>query len=110
MTEGYYVQKAHGELTVIDTKMSKLDQLRVELAEFFCEDAKTFRLDDCVKTFHEFFEKFQKATQVSIIDTSQFCMKSGDELQFYWCGVRQWEQIQLIICYSIPLDLLFSQQ
>jgi len=44
--------------------MSELEQLRLELAEFFCEDTKTFRLDDCIKTFHEFFQKFHKATQV----------------------------------------------
>jgi len=63
-TEDCCVQKADNELTVVDKKMSKLDQLRLELADFFCEDAKTFRLDDCVKTFHEFFEKLNKAIQV----------------------------------------------
>jgi len=64
------VQKADMELANIDKKMSKLEQLRLELAEFFCEDTKMFRLDDCIKTFHEFFEKFHKATQVCTVDLS----------------------------------------
>jgi len=58
------VQKADKELAVVDVKMNKLEQSRQELAEFFCEDAKTFRLDDCIKTFQEFFQKFHKASQV----------------------------------------------
>ena len=56
----------------LDTKMTRLDKLRLELADFFCEDEKTFRLDDCIKTFHEFFEKFHKAIQVCVIDTIRF--------------------------------------
>jgi len=46
--------------------MSSLEQLRLELAEFFCEDAKTFRLDDCINTFHQFFDRLHRATQVRL--------------------------------------------
>jgi len=66
IADGCCIQKADKELAGLDAKMSRLDELRLELADFFCGDAKTFRLDDCIKTFHEFFDKFHKATQVCI--------------------------------------------
>jgi len=82
------VQKADETLTVVDAKMSKLEEMRLELAEFFCEDAKTFRLDDCIKTFHEFFDKFHKATQVCTWSSKKadtrfiFAITSANEHRF----------------------------
>ena len=32
-----------------------------ELAEFFCEDSKSFRLEECYKAFHQFNTNFKKA-------------------------------------------------
>ena len=42
----------------------ELEELRLELATYFCEDDKTFKLEECIKIFHTFCEKFKKAIQV----------------------------------------------
>lgn len=41
--------------------MKEVDALRVQLAEFFCEDPGTFKLEECFKIFHNFCEKFKQA-------------------------------------------------
>ena len=44
-----------------------VEELRGELAEYFCEDATTFKLEECILTFKIFCEKFKKAITVSVI-------------------------------------------
>jgi len=38
----------------------------MELASYFCEDDKTFQLDDCVRLFSTFFDSFLRASQVRV--------------------------------------------
>lgn len=41
--------------------MEELERVRIKLAEFFCEDVGTFKLEECFKVFHGFCTKFRQA-------------------------------------------------
>lgn len=41
--------------------MKEVEALRLQLAEFFCEDPASFKLEECFKIFHSFCEKFKQA-------------------------------------------------
>ena len=41
--------------------MEDLNKLQVELSEFFCEDSKTFKIEECYKSFQQFINNFKKA-------------------------------------------------
>ena len=44
--------------------LAELESLRRQLFNYFCEDERTFKLDDCIKLVAGFFESFIKASQV----------------------------------------------
>lgn len=62
------LQMASKNVEGLEADLKEMEKLRLELAEFFCEDEKTFKLDECIKTFGTFFERFQKAIQVGTSD------------------------------------------
>ena len=41
--------------------IESLSVLKTELAEFFCEDAKSFRIEDCFMSLGSFCSKFKQA-------------------------------------------------
>lgn len=41
--------------------MEELEGVRRTLAEFFCEDINTFKIEECFKIFHQFCLKFNQA-------------------------------------------------
>ena len=41
--------------------IKEIEKLRKDLAEFLCEDASTFKLEECFKIFHTFGAKFTQA-------------------------------------------------
>lgn len=43
--------------------MRELEVLRVQLSEFFCEDANSFKIEECFKIFYTFCEKFKQAVK-----------------------------------------------
>ncbi|XP_073835952.1 uncharacterized protein isoform X2 [Musca autumnalis] len=47
-----------GELKI---GLSRVDEIRVKVANFFCEDVQKFRLDECFQIFHSFCENFLKS-------------------------------------------------
>ncbi|ALC44102.1 form3 [Drosophila busckii] len=59
MTE--FLQAAESELRVLQAAMKQVAAMRLKLAEFFCEDAGTFKLEECFKIFHQFCDKFRQA-------------------------------------------------
>lgn len=50
----------------LEQDLEELEKLREELADYFCEDSVTFKLEECLKTFSTFCLKFNKALQVSL--------------------------------------------
>jgi hypothetical protein len=55
---------AKEEMEELTVDLKEMEELRLELAKFFCEDDTTFKLDECIKIFNAFCEKFKKAIQV----------------------------------------------
>jgi inverted formin-2 len=58
--------------------MKDLDLLRKQLAEFFCEDPESFKMEECFKIFHNFSEKFRlavKENEKRRIQEEQACVR-----------------------------------
>ncbi|KRZ32333.1 FH2 domain-containing protein 1 [Trichinella pseudospiralis] len=58
-----FVEHASKELSDVDRLLKQLDNLRIQLAEFFCEDLHSFKLDEAFKVIANFQQKFKKALQ-----------------------------------------------
>ncbi|XP_030570905.1 formin-J [Drosophila novamexicana] len=56
-----FLLAADSEMAVLQAGMKQVDALRLKLAEFFCEDAATFKLEECFKIFQSFCDKFRQA-------------------------------------------------
>ena len=54
------IQRASAELEDMKEGMKQLEEVQTDLAEFFCEDATSFKLDECYKSLNGFFSKFKK--------------------------------------------------
>lgn len=54
-------QYASKELECLKEAMEDLSKLQGDLAEFFCEDSKSFKMEECFKAFHQFINNFKKA-------------------------------------------------
>ena len=61
------LQMSREDLDELREMMAFVDQMKAKLADFFCDEAQTFSLEDCVLTFKLFCEKFKKAIEVNII-------------------------------------------
>ncbi|CAL7949453.1 unnamed protein product [Xylocopa violacea] len=56
-----FLQMAEQEMSQLKRDMEELETLRRSLAEFFCEDSNTFKIEECFKIFHQFCQKFNQA-------------------------------------------------
>ncbi|XP_061931495.1 uncharacterized protein LOC107998165 isoform X3 [Apis cerana] len=56
-----FLQIAEQEMSQLKRDMEELETLRRSLAEFFCEDGNTFKIEECFKIFHQFCLKFNQA-------------------------------------------------
>merc|ERR1712106_1058882 len=56
-----FLPYASKELECLKNAMEDLGKTQGELAEFFCEDPKSFRIEECYKAFHQFNNNFKKA-------------------------------------------------
>ena len=56
-----FLPYASKELECLKNAMEDLTKLQSDLSEFFCEDSKTFKLEECFKSFHQFIGNFKKA-------------------------------------------------
>lgn len=54
-------QYASKELECLKNAMEDLTKLQGDLSEFFCEDSKSFKLEECFKSFYQFINNFKKA-------------------------------------------------
>lgn len=48
-------------MTQLKRNMEDLEGVRRTLAEFFCEDINTFKIEECFKILHQFCLKFNQA-------------------------------------------------
>ncbi|XP_043277907.1 uncharacterized protein form3 [Venturia canescens] len=56
-----FLQMAEREMSQLKRDMEELEGVRRTLAEFFCEDSNTFKLEECYRVFHQFCQKFNQA-------------------------------------------------
>ncbi|KAL5291519.1 FHDC1 family protein [Megaselia abdita] len=58
-----FLQAAESEVNILQSGMKQVDAIRVKLAEFYCEDPVTFKMEECLKIFQNFCEKFKQAVK-----------------------------------------------
>ncbi|XP_042167170.1 FH2 domain-containing protein 1-like [Oncorhynchus tshawytscha] len=58
-----FLMRAEARLADLQACLLKLNSLSQAVAEYFCEDPATFRLEVCCSIFHSFCERFNRAVQ-----------------------------------------------
>ncbi|XP_030386414.1 formin-J [Scaptodrosophila lebanonensis] len=58
-----FLVRAETEMSVLQAGMKEVETMRLKLADFFCDDAATFRLEECFKIFQSFCDKFKQAVK-----------------------------------------------
>lgn len=58
---------ATSQLVDIEASLRELDSISQSVAEYFCEDPATFKLEECCSIFHSFCEKFERAVLVRLV-------------------------------------------
>ena len=58
-------QDAKADLEILAADEIELEELRRELATYYCEDETIFKLDACISVFNTFCQRFFKADEVS---------------------------------------------
>lgn len=56
-----FLEAAECRIKMLQEGIQDIENLRLQLADFFCEDSATFKLEECFKIFHNFSEKFKQA-------------------------------------------------
>lgn len=60
---GEFLKSAESQIGHLKNGLNELESLRLALADFFCEDPPTFKLDECFKIFQTFCEQFKVAVK-----------------------------------------------
>ena len=61
-------QYAKEQMVDLEKTLTELESLRLNLAAYLCEEESTFKLDECIKVFQTFCEKFSRAVKVYTTD------------------------------------------
>ncbi|XP_045205613.2 formin-J-like isoform X2 [Mercenaria mercenaria] len=56
-----FLKSARKEMYNLKEDLKDMESLRLELADFFCEDENTFKLEECFKILQTFCDRFNKA-------------------------------------------------
>jgi hypothetical protein len=56
----FSLQYASTQVQGLKEGMSQLEKIQSELAEFFCEEAACFKIDECFKSFSSFIAKLKQ--------------------------------------------------
>jgi hypothetical protein len=57
---GLSLQGASKDLQMLKSAIADVEKMQEELAEFFCEDPASFKIDECFKSIWGFCAKFKK--------------------------------------------------
>ncbi|KAL6473198.1 hypothetical protein MHYP_G00193860 [Metynnis hypsauchen] len=58
-----FLRMAESGLADMEASLQTLGSISHSVAEYFCEDPATFKLEECCSIFHSFCEKFERAVQ-----------------------------------------------
>ena len=101
-----YLQFASGQVSRMKEGIESLSTLRNELAEFFCEDPKSFKIEDCFKSLSSFCSKFSKAVGENAKRREQEqkrALREAEELKKRNAGKKRWIlNATLIALASLP--------
>ncbi|XP_055689213.1 inverted formin-2 [Lutzomyia longipalpis] len=56
-----FLKTSEQEVQILERYMLDLEKMRIKLADFFVEEVKTFKLEECFKILQNFREKFRQA-------------------------------------------------
>ncbi|XP_030750836.1 inverted formin-2 [Sitophilus oryzae] len=56
-----FLLMAQNEVANVQRELKRLDIVRKQLADFFCEDSNSFKIEECFRVFHGFYSKFKQA-------------------------------------------------
>lgn len=56
-----FLQMAEAKMLMLQRAVKEVETVRLQLADFFCEDPSSFKLEECFKVFQNFCEKFKQA-------------------------------------------------
>ncbi|KAL1491996.1 hypothetical protein ABEB36_012506 [Hypothenemus hampei] len=56
-----FLMMADNDMANLQQDLVRLDTVRMQLAEFFCEDHASFKMEECFRIFHSFTCKFKQA-------------------------------------------------
>lgn len=62
----YLLQLAKEDLSELQEDLKDIESLKLELADFFCEDPGSFKLEECFNVLNTFCSRFKKAISVSV--------------------------------------------
>lgn len=60
MTQNLRFQKASAEIDELKEAIEDLDKAQTDLADYFCEEASSFKIEECFRSLHSFTIKFKK--------------------------------------------------
>ncbi|XP_038122305.1 FH2 domain-containing protein 1 isoform X1 [Culex quinquefasciatus] len=58
-----FINASERDIVMLQRGLKELEAMRLQLADFFCEDVGSFKMEECFKIFHNFCEKFQQAVK-----------------------------------------------
>lgn len=58
---GNFLQVASGDLASLKEGVEEVERVRLEVAEYFCEDARAFKLEECFRVMYSFCTRFRQA-------------------------------------------------
>lgn len=61
------LQFAKDDLSELQEDLKDIESLKLELADFFCEDPSSFKLEECFSVLNTFCIRFKKAITVSLL-------------------------------------------
>lgn len=64
------------QISGLEAIVTKIDEKRLQLAKYFCEDEAKFRLEDCLQVFGKLCTKIHEAKRVRAVDQSQRMISS----------------------------------
>lgn len=56
-----FINAAERDMGMLQRGMKEVEAIRFQLADFFCEDPGSFKLEECFKVFQNFCDKFKQA-------------------------------------------------
>lgn len=56
-----FLKNAERTIKNLNKQLEELKSLRITMADFFCEDVTTFKVDECFEIFYKFNEQFKQA-------------------------------------------------